>query len=857
MATNGEKPAKKGTKDPLLEELKVVASKTNPPAEVPPRDTDKADSGISAESIRSEREVDALIDKNIETRRAAEAVATPEVSPAVPATPPAETTEQKVIPPELEHLDEGERELYLKLPKTKQESYLAHITEVRADKEKKEKASKNKKPVKHRTQNPKAQASEKIKEMTRRMKEETAEELKQMTTARAAALKPSGAAPDAPTIKLSVDVARSEAAGKPNQDKDHPAVFRHNRDGWRTDWGKTEVQVEPPLSGPELPPTETWQSPKSEGTLAENKSRLKSTVDSLMKKMELAKEKFDWYKSSNEGLIRRSEDLTAQLEKVGGVEKGFRWLGEKYNKLGWKSKLAVGASLGLGAVFTAGTGAIAIPLALIAGQRIAGLSTMYLKFEKNLHEEKWGKEKAMLKAGVYTVLMGVAMKEAIEYASGTAPAHWAQEKVEGWLGTMLGHKEPPSKLPDWVNMPKHAPSGVSHLPVESSAVATAANEGISAAAPTPDVSHAAAAAAAGAHEVAAAAKVEMPTVGASSHGYEGMLKDLIKQLPDKPPVGMKEGSDLAKLFEAKANPESIGTAIHKLAMDHKFFTDQGSFRIDTSAHMSVDPHGNILFNGEVQAPAGVHFTPALSAEAPAPHIAPPVETVVAQPISVAPEVVTPPPGAEAYAPPHQPPPIAPPVEHAPVHEPVIESSEIPFVSPPEAPVVPAEMPPTPAPEVQPFQSETIVSPDTTVTTMNAPESVSEPHVEIPPMHAAETIAAQPPAPVIEHGFVSNSFGLQIPIGEPHIYADEAKHLFIYGGSASERAVKILEYLKEHTDSIVYGSDRLGNGRIPYYLNESGELAAGDAVRKSFLERLFSADHWMGAPGPKEFAEKIK
>ena len=50
----------------------------------------------------------------------------------------------------------------------------------------------------------------------------------------------------------------------------------------------------------------------------------------------------------------------------------------------------------------------------------------------------------------------------------------------------------------------------------------------------------------------------LTTVGASSHGYEGMLKDLIKQLPDKPPTDMKAGSDLAKLFEAKANPESIG-----------------------------------------------------------------------------------------------------------------------------------------------------------------------------------------------------------------------------------------------------------------------------------------------------------
>lgn len=180
-----------------------------------------------------------------------------------------------------------------------------------------------------------------------------------------------------------------------------------------------------------------------DATAGESRSKLRELVGKLVGG---TKEKFDWYKSSEEGLIRRNKELDDQLEDIVGklkIERGFRWMGEKYNKLPFKYKLALGASLGLGAAFTAGTGAIAIPLALIAGQRIAGLSAMYLKFEKNSHQEKWGKEMAMLKAGVYTVLLGLTMKEAIEYASDTGAAHWAQEKVQGFLGWMMGHTASP------------------------------------------------------------------------------------------------------------------------------------------------------------------------------------------------------------------------------------------------------------------------------------------------------------------------------------------------------------------------------------------------------------------------------
>ncbi|MCR4275887.1 MAG: hypothetical protein NUV90_00685 [Candidatus Parcubacteria bacterium] len=549
---NGERPAKKGTKDPLLEELKVAASKPNPPAEVPPRDTDKEDSGISAESIQSEREEDALIDKNIEARRA------------------AETAEPKVIPPEVEHLSPEEQRTYEKIPAEKRESYLAHVAEVRVDKEKKEKKIKNKKPAKTRAQKPKTQVVEEV---------------------------------------------EPEADGKPNpeEDEEYPAVWRYNRDRR----GNGEAQVEPPLPGLELSSTETWQWPKSERTPAEERGYLRKLIEGAAGK---TKEKIEWWKSAEEGLIRRNAELDAQLEKIGGVEKGFRWLGEKYNKLGWKSKLAVGASLGLGAAFTAG---VSMPIAFacmsgIAAQRVAGLATMYLKFEKNSHEDKWGKEKAMLKAGVYTVLMGLAIKEAIEYASGTELAHAAQVKIEGWLGAMLGH--------------------------ESTTAAT--NEGVGAAAPTPEhpaipvghqasadvqtAAHPVATGEAPAAEVVAEVAPATPEIASieakAGDGYERMLQHLWEQSKGLDPNKFPEGSDIRRLIEA--NPKSIGAEIHRLATDNEFFKGNGTnVRIDIGDKMTVDAKGNIWLGEDILAPEGAPVTPAFHPEAPVAPVAEPLSSV--------------------------------------------------------------------------------------------------------------------------------------------------------------------------------------------------------------------------------------
>ncbi len=156
------------------------------------------------------------------------------------------------------------------------------------------------------------------------------------------------------------------------------------------------------------------------------------------------KEKFEWWKSSEEHLTQRSRELNAETAKIRGLEGLFRSLGEKYNKYGWKTKLAVGLSLGLGAgaLSTVSIPAAFACMSVVAIQRIAGMATMFLKFEKLKQDEKWGKEIAMAKAIGYTVVMGSAMmflsegvKEGIDYAN----QHQWGESVHNWIGTMLGH----------------------------------------------------------------------------------------------------------------------------------------------------------------------------------------------------------------------------------------------------------------------------------------------------------------------------------------------------------------------------------------------------------------------------------
>lgn len=303
----------------------------------------------------------------------------------------------------------------------------------------------------------------------------------------------------------------------------------------------------------------------------------------------------------------RSKELDKKSEGFGAwVGKSFHLLGERYNKLGWKTKLAVGFGLGAGAASFAGVSALVAGTFAVGlgAQRLAGMASMYIKFEKHLQDTSEGTSKgflgrrewyqklfkgtserqrkvtALVMAATYTGGMSYAIREAVHVASESSYG----EAVHEWLK-------------------QHYPFG----PAETIAPAA----GVSAyhvEAP----SHPVVGAAAG--EVAAGATApEMPDIPASDgHGYEYMMKRMWEQLQGK---GLDadqypEGSDIRQLLEADAG--SIDKVVHQLAADpdHGFFNADGtSVQIDPGAHMTIDADGDINLGDAVHASPDSATTP--------------------------------------------------------------------------------------------------------------------------------------------------------------------------------------------------------------------------------------------------------
>jgi len=293
---------------------------------------------------------------------------------------------------------------------------------------------------------------------------------------------------------------------------------------------------------------------------------------------------FERIRRSREYLNNRAKDIDAKAH-TSGAEQVVQWMGGLYNKLNTREKIGIGIVFGAGAVVSGGA-SIYLPYAfagLLGVQRAFGMASLYMSQQEELFNAKItesgqiisAKERAAITAVTSGALMGAAIGKTVEWASESGVA----ERTREWIAHMLGHDLPTSTGP--VIAKVEATQDVSQK-LTSSALA----------------------------EVATATSVmpEMPTVGASVRGYEGMLKDLIQKLPDTPPSNIDTDSDLARLYEAKANPESVNTAIHKLAMEHKFYTSEGSVLIDVGDQMTVDSQGNILFNGEIQAPENPSFT---------------------------------------------------------------------------------------------------------------------------------------------------------------------------------------------------------------------------------------------------------
>lgn len=431
---------------------------------------------------------------------------------------------------------------------------------------------------------------------------------------------------------------------------------------------------------------------------------------------------------SKECLAGRSEELDAEAKKLGLVERYFRSLGEKYDTLGWKTKLAVGLSLGLGAgalsTFSF-AGAVAC-LSGIAAQRVAGMASMFLKYEKSTSEEKLlgldKKEKAMGKAMLYTagmtagvLLLVEGIKEGVEYAN----QHQWSERTREWLGHMLEHDNATIEIQAPAQPQADIPAHIVAPPV---------------------------------HEVPNA--LEMPSVEASTgHGYEYMAKRLWEQLQEKglDPNQYAEGSDIRRLLEADAS--SIDKVVHQIAADpeHGFYNADGtSVRITLDSHMTINADGDLQLDGAVKAPEGAPVTPPY-----------------------------------------------PPVEDAQV--------------------------------------------DAT------PQEAGPPNEDM----SSETQAP----PIIEKGFISNKFGLAIPVAEPHFYIDSgAKHLFVYGGSPLERANAIQEYLSEKPGAVVFSADDSGKYRIPWHLVGGKATPEAPVQTHGFLGFFKS---FMKAPEPNEFEKSIK
>lgn len=133
----------------------------------------------------------------------------------------------------------------------------------------------------------------------------------------------------------------------------------------------------------------------------------------------------------NEGYLKnQNEELEKKAEKI-GLEGHFRKLGEKYGKIGWKSKLGVGVALGVGA---ATLSLVSFPAAAacmsgLFAQRVAGMAHAFLGAEKFL---KWNVEKregstiakfidkkevAILAAAVYSIGMGAGISYAVKEVS--------------------------------------------------------------------------------------------------------------------------------------------------------------------------------------------------------------------------------------------------------------------------------------------------------------------------------------------------------------------------------------------------------------------------------------------------------
>lgn len=292
---------------------------------------------------------------------------------------------------------------------------------------------------------------------------------------------------------------------------------------------------------------------------------------------------------SKEYLAGRSGELDAEAKEYGPKAAEFiASLPEKYNKLNWKTKLAVTGVLMLGVSLTA----TAIPLlsgalsAALYSQRALGGIGLGINKRKALdariaaNSDYWLAGKSELAKNAYATALAAV------YMGGTAFA--VHEGVEAL--NALGVNE-------WFGT---TPKGVADAP--------------------PEVPKPAAAAVAVENAAPALVATEMPSVEASAgHGYEYMVKRLWEELQTKhlDPSRYAPDSDVHRLLTTDA--DSIDKVVHQIAADpsHGFFNADGtSVLINLDSHMTVNADGNIQLDDITKAPDDAPTTPAYHPETP-------------------------------------------------------------------------------------------------------------------------------------------------------------------------------------------------------------------------------------------------
>ncbi len=481
---------------------------------------------------------------------------------------------------------------------------------------------------------------------------------------------------------------------------------------------------------------------KQEGTPKEWRDKLRGLIEGAKGRFGRS-ERGD---SLEAALEARSKALDAEAKGLGPKVEGFiRSIGEDYNKLSFKKKVALGALLGVGAAVSSGVSApLAAAFAVNLGlQRAAGMASMFMKFEKHLQDTVEGVSKGLLgrQEWYQNIFRGSSEKQRKVTAAVMALGYSAGMSVAIGEAVKLGSESAAGEaVHEWLK--SHYPFGTTGAAVTGTAAVDAApSPDEIGTTHTPEVSPVAEASVAPEHAVAASASVtppvEMPTVSA-------------------PTAHMTIGAS-GQISPDGATP----------------ITDE-AFGLYHDASQEINPLTGLV---NEQTPA-------------------PVETHVPTPVvhDTAESVTT----ADGTA---------------------VQAESVPM--PDEAPPPPTEVP---LPEKIPLVDIT-----------SNPELIS-----------------QAPTAVVNE--VVNQAGLRVSIDVPHVYSGlGGVDTFVYGGSSSERAKVILEYLTQNPDKVIFSADDSGTYRIPWHLVE-GEVAPEMPMRTGGF--LGFSSSWMEAPKPDEFAQRL-